>query len=76
MLPYTASRFALVGILRACRDSEREVLLRHPANVAVALQDFFPGTTQSLLGLVGHDEMRRRGVIAPAEPVGTGRKRN
>ena len=43
---------AAAQILRACRDGEREVLLRNPVNIAVALQDFFPGTTQSLLGAV------------------------
>jgi short-subunit dehydrogenase len=64
---------AAAQILRACRDGEREVVLRNPLNVAVALQEFFPGTTQSLLGLVAramprmgdaaaqrNNEMRRR----------------
>ena len=33
---------AAARILRACRDGEREVLLRNPVNIAVALQAFFP----------------------------------
>lgn len=47
-----SAEHAAAQILRACRDGEREVLLRNPLNVAVALQAFFPGTTQSLLGAV------------------------
>jgi NAD(P)-dependent dehydrogenase (short-subunit alcohol dehydrogenase family) len=43
---------AAAEILRACRDGEREVLLRNPVNLAVALQAFFPGPTQSLLGAI------------------------
>jgi NAD(P)-dependent dehydrogenase (short-subunit alcohol dehydrogenase family) len=43
---------AAAQILRACRDGEREVLLRNPVNLGVALQSFFPGTTQALLGIV------------------------
>ena len=47
-----SAEHAAAQILRACRDGEREVLLRNPVNIAVALQAFFPGTTQSLLGAV------------------------
>jgi NAD(P)-dependent dehydrogenase (short-subunit alcohol dehydrogenase family) len=41
---------AAAQIMRACRDGEREVVLRNPVNVAVALQAMLPGTTQALLG--------------------------
>jgi NAD(P)-dependent dehydrogenase (short-subunit alcohol dehydrogenase family) len=53
---------AAAQILRACRDGEREVLLRAPANLAVALQAFFPGTTQALLGLVARLLPRMGGI--------------
>ena len=53
---------AAAQILRACRDGEREVVLRNPLNVAVALQEFFPGTTQSLLGLVARAMPRMGGI--------------
>jgi NAD(P)-dependent dehydrogenase (short-subunit alcohol dehydrogenase family) len=53
---------AAAGILRACRDGEREVLLRHPLNLAVALQAFFPGTTQALLGLAARLLPRMGGI--------------
>ena len=57
-----SAEHAAAEILRACRDGEREVLLRNPVNVAVALQDFFPGTTQSLLGVVGRLLPRMGGI--------------
>jgi NAD(P)-dependent dehydrogenase (short-subunit alcohol dehydrogenase family) len=47
-----SAEHAAARILRACRDGEREVVLRNPVNLAVALQSIFPGTTQSLLGAV------------------------
>jgi NAD(P)-dependent dehydrogenase (short-subunit alcohol dehydrogenase family) len=53
---------AAAEILRACRDGEREVLLRNPVNLAVALQAFFPGTTQSLLGVVARFLPRMGGI--------------
>ena len=53
---------AAARILRACRDGEREVLLRNPLNVAVALQAFFPGTTQSLLGAIARFLPRMGGI--------------
>jgi hypothetical protein len=53
---------AAAQILRACRDGEREVLLRNRLNVAVALQAFFPGATQSLLGVVARILPRMGGI--------------
>lgn len=53
---------AAAQILRACRDGEREVLLRNPVNLAVALQAFFPGTTQSLLGVAARFLPRMGGI--------------
>ena len=53
---------AAARILRACRDGEREVLLRNPVNIAVALQAFFPGTTQSLLGALARFLPRMGGI--------------
>lgn len=53
---------AAAQILRACRDGEREVLLHNPVNLAVALQSFFPGTTQSLLGVVARFLPRMGGI--------------
>jgi NAD(P)-dependent dehydrogenase (short-subunit alcohol dehydrogenase family) len=53
---------AAAQILRACRDGEREVLLRNPVNFAVALQSIFPGTTQSLLGVAGRFLPRMGGI--------------
>lgn len=53
---------AAAQIVRACRDGEREVLLRHPANLAVALQSFFPGLTQSLLGVIARVLPRMGGI--------------
>ena len=53
---------ATAEILRACRDGEREVLLRNPVNIAVALQSYFPGTTQALLGVVGRLLPRMGGI--------------
>jgi NAD(P)-dependent dehydrogenase (short-subunit alcohol dehydrogenase family) len=53
---------AAAQILIACRDGEREVLLRNPANLAVALQAFFPGTTQALLGAVARILPRMGGI--------------
>jgi NAD(P)-dependent dehydrogenase (short-subunit alcohol dehydrogenase family) len=53
---------AAAQILRACCDGEREVLLRNPINLAVALQSFFPGTTQSLLGAVARFLPRMGGI--------------
>ena len=53
---------AATQILRACRDGEREVVLRNPLNVAVALQEFFPGTAQSLLGLFAWAMPRMGGI--------------
>jgi NAD(P)-dependent dehydrogenase (short-subunit alcohol dehydrogenase family) len=53
---------AAAQILRACRDGEREVLLRDPVNLAVALQAFFPGTTQALLGVVARLLPRMGGI--------------
>jgi NAD(P)-dependent dehydrogenase (short-subunit alcohol dehydrogenase family) len=53
---------AAAQILRACRDGEREVLLRDPANLAVALQAFFPGTTQALLGALARFLPRMGGI--------------
>jgi NAD(P)-dependent dehydrogenase (short-subunit alcohol dehydrogenase family) len=57
-----SAEHAAAQILRACRDGEREVLLRNPLNVAVALQAFFPGTTQSLLGAVARLFPRMGGI--------------
>lgn len=57
-----SAEHAAAQILRACRDGEREVLLRNPVNLAVALQDIFPGTTQSLLGAVGRFLPRMGGI--------------
>ena len=53
---------AAAEILRACRDGEREVLLRNPVNLAVALQSFLPGTTQALLGVVARFLPRMGGI--------------
>jgi len=53
---------AAAQILRACRDGEREVLLRDPVNLAVALQAFFPGTTQALLGALARFLPRMGGI--------------
>jgi NAD(P)-dependent dehydrogenase (short-subunit alcohol dehydrogenase family) len=53
---------AAAQILRACRDGEREVLLRNPVNLAVALQAFLPGTTQALLGVVARFLPRMGGI--------------
>lgn len=53
---------AAAQILRACRDGEREVLLRNPVNLAVAVQAFLPGTTQALLGLVARFLPRMGGI--------------
>jgi NAD(P)-dependent dehydrogenase (short-subunit alcohol dehydrogenase family) len=53
---------AAAQVLRACRDGEREVLLRNPLNLAVALQSFFPGTTQSLLGAAARLLPRMGGI--------------
>ncbi len=53
---------AAAQILIACRDGEREVLLRNPLNLAVALQAFLPGTTQSLLGAVARLLPRMGGI--------------
>lgn len=53
---------AAAQILRACRDGEREVLLRNPVNLAVALQAFLPGTTQALLGVVARLLPRMGGI--------------
>jgi NAD(P)-dependent dehydrogenase (short-subunit alcohol dehydrogenase family) len=53
---------AAAQILRACRDGDREVLLRNPLNIAVALQSFLPGTTQSLLGAVARFLPRMGGI--------------
>jgi NAD(P)-dependent dehydrogenase (short-subunit alcohol dehydrogenase family) len=53
---------AAAQILRACRDGEREVLLRNPLNIAVALQAFLPGATQSLLGVVARVLPRMGGI--------------
>jgi NAD(P)-dependent dehydrogenase (short-subunit alcohol dehydrogenase family) len=53
---------AAAQILRACRDGEREVLLRDPVNFGVALQAFFPGTTQALLGVVARFLPRMGGI--------------
>lgn len=53
---------AAAQILRACRDGEREVLLRNPVNLAVALQSYLPGTTQALLGLVARLLPRMGGI--------------
>jgi NAD(P)-dependent dehydrogenase (short-subunit alcohol dehydrogenase family) len=49
-------------ILQACRDGEREVLLRNPINIAVALQELFPGTTQAFLGLAARLLPRMGGI--------------
>jgi NAD(P)-dependent dehydrogenase (short-subunit alcohol dehydrogenase family) len=57
-----SAEHAAAQILRACRDGEREVLLRNPVNVAVALQAFFPGTTQSLLGALARFLPRMGGI--------------
>jgi NAD(P)-dependent dehydrogenase (short-subunit alcohol dehydrogenase family) len=57
-----SAELAAAQILRACRDGEREVLLRDPTNLAVALQAFFPGTTQSLLGVVARLLPRMGGI--------------
>jgi len=57
-----SAEHAAARILRACRDGEREVLLRNPVNIAVALQEFFPGTTQSLLGLTARLLPRMGGI--------------
>lgn len=53
---------AAAQILRACRDGEREVLLRNPLNFAVALQSLLPGTTQALLGIVARFLPRMGGI--------------
>lgn len=53
---------AAAQILRACRDGEREVLLRDPVNLAVALQAFLPGTTQALLGALARFMPRMGGI--------------
>ncbi|MGH8518537.1 MAG: SDR family NAD(P)-dependent oxidoreductase [Panacagrimonas sp.] len=53
---------AAAQVRRACRDGEREALLRDPVNVAVALQAFFPGTTQSLLGALARFLPRMGGI--------------
>jgi NAD(P)-dependent dehydrogenase (short-subunit alcohol dehydrogenase family) len=53
---------AAAQILRACRDGEREVVLRNALNVAVALQEVFPGATQSLLGLAARVMPRMGGI--------------
>ena len=53
---------AAAQILTACRNGEREVLLRNPLNLAVALQAFFPGTTQTLLGAVARILPRMGGI--------------
>jgi NAD(P)-dependent dehydrogenase (short-subunit alcohol dehydrogenase family) len=53
---------AAAQILRASRDGEREVLLRDPANLAVALQSLFPGFTQSLLGVIARLLPRMGGI--------------
>lgn len=65
-LPFTAMRAeqAAAQILRACRDGEREVLLRSPANLGVALQSLFPETTQSLLVAAGR-------LMPPMGGIGT-----
>ncbi|MGQ0655718.1 MAG: SDR family NAD(P)-dependent oxidoreductase [Betaproteobacteria bacterium] len=60
---------AAAQTLRACRDGEREVLLRNPANLAVALQAFFPGLTQSLLG-AGARFLPRMGGIGTRSAYG------
>jgi short-subunit dehydrogenase len=39
-------------ILRACQHGEREVLLRNPTNLGIALQAMLPGATQKALTLV------------------------
>jgi NAD(P)-dependent dehydrogenase (short-subunit alcohol dehydrogenase family) len=49
-------------ILRACRDGVREVVLRNPANVAVALQSAFPGIAQALLGAAARFLPRMGGI--------------
>ncbi len=53
---------AAARILAACRSGEREVLLRNPLNFAVALQEFLPGTTQALLGVVARLLPRMGGI--------------
>jgi NAD(P)-dependent dehydrogenase (short-subunit alcohol dehydrogenase family) len=53
---------AVAQILRACRDGKREVLLRSPVNLAVALQAFLPGTTQALLGVAARLLPRMGGI--------------
>ena len=53
---------AAAQILRASRDGEREVLLRNPVNLGVALQSFFPGTTQALLGVIARFLPRMGGI--------------
>ncbi|HZO03260.1 MAG TPA: SDR family oxidoreductase [Burkholderiales bacterium] len=53
---------AAAQILRACRDGEREVVLRNPANLAVPLQSMLPGTTQALLGALARLLPRMGGI--------------
>jgi short-subunit dehydrogenase len=53
---------AAAQILRACREGEREVLLRNRVNLAVALQAFLPGTTQALLGAAARVLPRMGGI--------------
>lgn len=53
---------AAAKILIACRDGEREVLLRNPLNLAVALQAFLPGSTQALLGALARLLPRMGGI--------------
>lgn len=53
---------AAAQILRACRDGEREVVLRNPLNLAVALQNLFPGATQSLLAAAARLLPRMGGI--------------
>jgi short-subunit dehydrogenase len=53
---------AAAQILRACRDGEREVLLRDPLNLAVAAQALFPGATQALLGALARFMPRMGGI--------------
>jgi NAD(P)-dependent dehydrogenase (short-subunit alcohol dehydrogenase family) len=57
-----SAEHAAAQILRACRDGAGEVLLRNPINIAVALQAFLPGTTQSLLGAVARFLPRMGGI--------------
>lgn len=39
-------------ILRACRNGDAEVIIRHPANLGILLQSAFPNLTQEFLALV------------------------